>query len=1620
MTIRSIFTLPIPFIRFSKLRTPNTNILEKSILHSFYLYYFKILKEKTNVETLSISPDIDESDLPQYSLQKIQHHTLSRNSDTIQSMESVDQLHLLLQKSIPTLKTLMETFVPRYKHVYSYMAIIDILEPFSIYSENISVYVIKQIREQLKRNIDAYNNANDYRGNLFKSMILEKYKGEWNFEKSYTFLVDMLREKNDLEIFQESYLKPKPIPEHNQWFTSEIILKMESFDQYRIFMNMMRISQLSLFSPDEVLPNYFDEQEKETVTEFSNAKCIPRVITKKYKSIAALNADNGKEELEYDKEYDFTDYTLLAKFRKEQPELDSSSFLSFIIENLVSKFHYSREMATDLAKTLIAKRKLVKDGEYAILEILPELPSHINSQTLSEKEQKEIKIESDMRKRIQYYSRIKNKWEYIPELDEFSFMDMSTLICNLQDTCYKKDKKNTCETPEMTLHRLHESDKDRIRSEFKNRYILSLENTKSRYELQQDQWLKWISKEKEIKETNLLLYDIRAWDYGKLAVTQTLIESPYTKLRDVILQKNVDFVTKQGYIILFSNMFCRDPIVNESSHENVHWKYCKETNIPLLPVSIYLLAKAYQDGNYAVILDRLCNTIGKLSDDGDSYIDPYSGYILRKIEGREEGGEWSGQSETEEDWGKENDTIRMNEMIVKKTHKNEIYAVYQDPTLQFIYNQISAICRNVYIPGEEIKKDMMELCKTFLAIKSIFPSAEQYKKVYDEKIKRREKDPKLKKPDDFSLYNKKNHIMITILSVLIVIQTIIPDMPVKKTYPGCVRSFYGYPLDTNASETSTIQYFSCMVRKMYAENKNEKNLVPYKDGDLESKLTALLNDTLLKQPKVMELYGIKRKYILENAQYEPEIPVEINVSRQWTHFLPPTFDFSIPAISLQTISPKGTSSTEIQNIYRVKNIMFSLAIVEYIRDIIKQKNILFQTKSGYPFLVNACCEEILRIPSMNTIHYFMEEDAIIQNYVKFLWKVSFQLNKFQQDFKASFLVKERKDPIEKPDSLEIEKKQKQNQHIYMSFDVRIFYEAMIYYGKFDQDIYPIPKDLTEMFPEKPDGIDDEKYDPKTSIENKIEYLSHHKFKMDAKKLIHLMNVVNIRNRVEIPYSMDISLKTYMFSAIEYFETQNQDILKNPIYPLFSNDAIPIDFDSKDKEEMEEIQELQEELEHSNRTEEEDQQKLRKMQQVFKEKNKKMQETIHQKIMENNSEKISEREYTKVFQIIYHQETFQDVPITNITQYTKSILYSFGILFPSFLLTKTDPIKSAHKYWNLLPQDQVFLKEKLNMNAMRLKPFQNDSLLIPILQEIISHRSMESLFSFLDYCSCFITKTSQNQKDDSIRNVYFELYLFCIHSVCMIYLELVENKDIFRVILSDIQHQFQEELVETRRENEQNSKLEMNEFDSQLEMMEIDIRSVQVDQYEEIQQKVSDLLLAMVRTLKTGKQVNVKEPIMMSYAEIMTKIDYSRDREKQNIKNYFKEMNTEERKAEIILKKLHLGQFYVDLKKINKYGQNERLFGQADEGEKEDDLEEMERNKLSEINKKEFLENEMVEMMNLDHNELETSVEEWIYSEPVDENNNLDDDDRNIDLEDDFTDIQENAFEDMGDGNDNYY
>ena len=1570
LDFRSLVFLPKPFVSFSKIQLPTTSIYQKSELHLAYPYLSRFLrsgkKGKVEVEDREISNSNSNSNVSQNPLSQthIKHYYPRPGNEE-------DSLETFLNKCIPDIDVLLDTYIsPSFsKKAFTFTQIVDALEPFFIYMEHVSWKSANKIKNILYKHIDDWNKNTNLRDELFKALLLEKYKSEIG-DKTNVILESLAEKDKGLkDAYSEEWSKTTS--------SSEFFRSTLDEDQSRLFSCMIQRISSELYVPENMLLPFSDSSSSSSSSSSALSDCWKRVITKKYKSIADLTADNGRF-IHYDKEFDKTEYALVEKYKTEQPDLDATGFLNFLAENLIAKHAYSRDRAFQEARNMIAGERPVEEGEYAVLFLLPHLNPDFATKkdTLTEKDKEEVREEADAKKRVMYFIRKGNTWVHVAELDELSFVDNATLFCNLQENCFSSKKKSgtgtTCENQEMSKERMHYQTKERMESEFKDRYELSVEDFVQKIKGEEEKWL--LQRENQ-KKTEYSLVDAAAASLASRAILSDIIFSPYSVLRDRILQKTLDINTKHHYILLFVERFCREPLTEEPMRENAHWFYCKETNTPLFPKSLFQLAKADKEGKYATVLNQLCNTIGKVSDDGDAYVDKYSGYILRKIELQEEMFQsTSGQGTEGEEISNADD--RMDFSSVK--HRTDtVQRIFINEIDQKLYNLISSICRNIYVIGEENKDKMMQLCQKWLKNAKLFISQEKYQKQYDLKIEKKKQDPKLKTPDTFETYQKKQHILIAVLSVLIVVQTATPEMSIKRTFPGCVKSFSGYPLKDGQDDLSSIHYMACVLKKMYVTNKEENHLLPKKETELVTILVNTLKDVILLQPDILHLYDVKREYLRTKVIGMEE--EERAVTGQWLHFLPPMLAFHIPNVSIETVSPSGNRPSHILNVYLAKNQSLTMCLLEYIREIVARKDILFQTKSGKAYTVNACCEKLLAYPPKSVLEYFQEEDAAIAKIVEILKGLSKKITIHQENGKAMVLLKARKgfNDVEGSGSGTTGSSSSEKRNPIYSYEPAIFYTAIIHYAKLESEIYPIPADLEPIISKKPRDII-----TNLSMPEKIELLEKQQIRTDARKTIHLMNIVHQRHPVSIVTSMSISPENRIKMAIEDFLERNADI---PLVEKLAQKWL----DSYEKEDQ-----TPDSADHDRNHD-------RKKSIDFEKENQKMQKEWFSFMERNAQKKPTNTAVKKMTNFLYDWTLVESIPLSNLVLYQKSLIYRIGILFPSYLHSDMRS-PEIPKHWELIPSDITLMKKNLQTYKTILKPFQKEDLLLPIYENLVER--IQPLMEVMEFLTPDKDETDIDidiDIDTDKKKHIFDVSLFCMHLCWMIYIGLIENKDIYKIITNRIRERGVERLEEDEDEEQ--------EEDEELE--EVNITTVQLENKALIQQKMGDLFLAILDTLKSKKQTNVKEPAMMTYAEIMKEIDYSRDREKQKIKKYFTDLSVEERKAELVLKKLHLGIFAVDTKKLNKYGKNTGLFGDKDSSPPND----KETAVIEQENAREVEIEASVEYQNIMQEETANSAEEEedhdiFYAQPDEDLDDFFGEGAGVEEDEDYEDIHEYARE----------
>ena len=212
----------------------------------------------------------------------------------------------------------------------------------------------------------------------------------------------------------------------NGLYGVELSKTENKYDNCVLFYNMIRLLMSSLVTPKKLIDvletNNNKEEDMSQNEKIKAGDCVRRILTKKYHSLKDLQSDNTKEDIYYDKEYDDTPYDLLDKYKDENKRYSKEEFKEFLEETLVQKHDCPPKLAPEMAENIIEKKKLIRDGEYALLEIAPHLPEGKDLSDFSEQEKKELLNEANILKKEAYYKRKNNYWVHDETVDDEAFV----------------------------------------------------------------------------------------------------------------------------------------------------------------------------------------------------------------------------------------------------------------------------------------------------------------------------------------------------------------------------------------------------------------------------------------------------------------------------------------------------------------------------------------------------------------------------------------------------------------------------------------------------------------------------------------------------------------------------------------------------------------------------------------------------------------------------------------------------------------------------------------------------------------------------------------------------------------------------------------------------------------------------------------------------------------------------------------------------------------------------------------------------------------------------------------------------------------------------------------------
>lgn len=1399
INVNAIFTLPEPVVRFSQINLPNSNLLVKANLNRSFINYSQLLKKTTPVKNIilndleNIPEIITESD--DYLNNEIKKFSLNLTSFN-ENNEITDTtiFHQFIKLIVPSTSILFK-LINKYIHgTLSTQNAILYLEPFMIYSNNLTFTQYKHISEFVRNKIREYNddfskyedifntiknknsNENVFTSNLYnlfndlkpesiKSKVI-KQQSNWvermstKYNKPYwqnsitkesvwekPAELEEIDEEPEIKIgFFNEDMKNKIIEMYNLSDTnissSEFIKRILSKDYGNLFSSLISYTNLKLMFSSKL--NKLFEEEKELLkqiieTDRAKNKCPTYVIAKKYYSYDKLISDNNNINIYFDKEYDNTNYDIIEeKFKKEQNSMTKEEFSVFLIPELKKIYKLSDENASYLAETLTNGLKKVLNGHYAILSLL-----------------------RDDLQTMKYYIRNNDVWtEANEDLNLSSFMKDDDILCNINYDCLYDTAEKTegkCLSNELNQDNTIERQFKGILDQFDKNYEYSMD------ELTELIKNKILFNENKFNVLNnyrsneFLKYNNNAYKLGKSLNKDELntIVSPHAKLRDLILGQN-DYAKKQQTIVIFIDKYCRRGISSSINSitkeaETEWWFYCRETNVPLIPYFRYELAKIFLENprEYENTLEKLIKEIGKQSDDGDSWVDKHSGEVICKIdfdfsEGYKDGFVNKSRSIIE---------TNTDEIVAENlTNKQLALSFKADSNTIYLNDIIVALEGALGVQLSQNKEFILKIGTSLLRHKSsdnagILLTRNEY---LEQSKKSNKKVP------SYELYYSVKIMYLALGLFSIGLQVAIPSIKTRKIAPRCTKSFQGYPLG-ESSDDSFIKYIACAI-KPYRGDKVPWMAIEKSDEKMVPLIMKYLDEQLLSNVEIRQKMLKKIEYL--NTTETKLIPDEYNVAK-WSTFLPPLRKFHVKSSNKSPVDDdffnnlkqnmlNSNSKHETQiNVIHSKIIYQSLAIQEEIQKIIDKKELIMKSSSTY-HMINSCCNDVT--DNITALEYFINDSPLINNYNNYVKTLTNYLSFINYLSKASIYISSVNTKSFFPEIPNI-------------FNEETIYRGFITYCKFNT-LGGLSKELLDICIEKP------KYAGKgRSIQEQIFQLKKLGKEYTVDDFLRLYKVVSKNNIIQI-YSDRQS--TPISKLVKYI-----DILKNKkelhsvskqIIDEYSLLLDPNNYFQLYENDSPEMKNIKNNLELEN-----DRMSTEIITFLSSNTN-----SISKKILNSIKDFIGKLRFSKwEFNTTSRNNTnnISNDKLYNYIKYISNFIELFSNTLPEMIINKQNNKIIPHKYWKLSERHNTMITEFVEKYYSPFNKFYGN---LPLAELLSYIRKLCKFIVELSKLTPSMTNIVKNVVlkhtfDEEISSLFYEYYLLCVFKL---YIMLTDNEFIY--------------------------------------------------------------------------------------------------------------------------------------------------------------------------------------------------------------------------------------------------
>ena len=1307
LTLVGLLKLPYTFMKYSRILLHNTSIFEKSNLDKIYFDY------NTYFKNLVIKKQIKDDDTYEFDfnfLNEMKYYTIQSNTN-FEDQEH-DFYKNFLNKIIPTNREIFNLIKTDLPNKNSYDKILKSLEPFGIYENDIGFMLYRDIVLFIEEN------NNSIKKEVIKNIqIYSNYLSKISKIESKSGLFKVL-EDEDNDIFEDNLYKKFSN------FNNENLNNIFLFDNGNYLFSIISKLNTNLLNDLDV-DSIIDESLKTSKKTQSGCKSL--TLSKRYVDVEELQEDDNID-IYFDKKFDETRYDIMEEFTNERATMSDEDLNTFLIEHCQYNVGMTEENAAREASALIMGKKIVIDGDFAILD----LP---------------LSDDPEMDK-LRYYERKGKKWNLV---DEFTGRNIDSLdFCNLQQKCLKI--KNDCNNNNESKKHFQERLNKEIHDHFDNELVKTSEEISREIKEKLEKNKLNLIKLKNFKQKvafsknnfyNLIASTLEDTDYNT---------SPLIDLRDIILGTS-DFIKKNTYIIRFVEKFCRlkDP---NNSEENNYWYYCISSGLPLLPTFFYRLASVVVrnlgsfKNDYLLELDKIVHERGKQSTDGDCWVDEHSGYVIKYIEASndegytDEGYKIVSRDVIQEDIGVESFMNKIS--IVDKKYKS--------PLSKKIKGIVDTLNSNI---GIRLKDEYL-----ILIVKNVHSQLSLLKTSEEYEVEAKKLAEKGKRIKPYNKYIDETLILSIISYYILAIQISIPNIIQGKAFKGCSESFLGFPITDNG-DLSLVDYIICVAFKIRNASISPWNVLQVSrkkekmdriKNSFKEKVIRILTEYALKNDEIINLIIIKRDYILES---HVEIQLEFDDFNNWNTFLPITNNFQAnthtnvaPGFHTNLLTDfQNFDLNQYQKIFslqgKIRN--YSFAIQKSIRNCIEKQNLLLESHKDntiVPYLENSCC----LTSNVSSFDYFVQNDSTIQSNNNIVKKFEEIMTDVREYTKAQRMISYENTKFKYP-------------LLPNSYSEEIIYMAYIKHCKFESIEIP-SQEIINFCSEK--GIDlDIKVDKDLPMNEKIQELKQLGVNLSINDFLNIFKVINKENIVPMELNPVIKSNKRLFeSAIEEI-VADDFICGEEIYKLIKEIVDTYTVES---------------TKHNSNV----------VKELIEDKNDELLTEIIEFLEEN---KIENRRNRKKDNIITFLNNFLDWKTVGegilsfkedqtgfkVGEILKNMIENILLVFPSMIINGCNyKDKKAPKHWNLDAFHNVDLQKIIHNEFADFNKFFGDKELVCFLNKLIEFS--ENLIGFCNTIPIFmkISESSSILDGTIYKNLLFNFFLCSIKT----YILMANNRQNF--------------------------------------------------------------------------------------------------------------------------------------------------------------------------------------------------------------------------------------------------